>query len=139
MRDVTFVSTHLWFFAYLIDVVWSSLTEVWLYGEGLTAQAFTHTVHLAAIGNGVVIVLMYWLVAALLRSDKWLREPSLERFFYATVTVLGVGFLIELGLVGLGGPWSYTGVLQSVLGYVVVFLCSLSLTYQSLFSEPLLN
>jgi hypothetical protein len=95
-------------FAFLLNMVWE-FAQVPLYGD-LPSRGHWASIKLCArvtLGDAVIAVMAFWVVAALVASRRWITAPSAAQ----VACFVGIGFGITTALEGVAihvqGRWAY--------------------------------
>mgnify|MGYP006926921462 CR=1 FL=1 len=141
MKDIAFVSSHLWLFSYLFSVVWETLSAVWFQDIVAPTASVVHGVHLAAIGSAVWVVIAYWLVSVLSGSRHWVATPTVVDVIGFIVALVAVSVLTDIMTAALllGERVKAVSVIFDALGYSLVGVGGLAVMYLTLYAEPVLE
>jgi hypothetical protein len=141
MRDVAFISSHLWLFSYLFSVVWETLSAVWFQDIVAATASVVHGVHLAAIGSAVWVVIAYWLVSVLSGSKHWVATAAIVDVGGFIAALMAVSVLTDIMTTALllGERVGTLSVVLDAAGYSLVGVAGLAVTYLTLYAEPVLE
>lgn len=141
MRDVAFISSHLWLFSYLFSVVWETLSAVWFQDIVAATASVVHGVHLAAIGSAVWVVIAYWLVSVLSGSKRWVGTAAIVDVGGFIAALMAVSVLTDIMTTALllGERVGTLSVVLDAVGYSLVGVAGLAVTYLTLYAEPVLE
>ena len=141
MRDIAFVSSHLWLFSYLFSVVWETISAVWFQDIVAPTVSVVHGVHLAAIGSAVWIVISYWLVSVLSGSKHWVATSATIDIVGFIAALMAVSVLTDIMTTALllGERVQALSVVLDAVGYALVGVAGLAVTYLTLYAEPVLE
>lgn len=109
------ISLALFTSGYLLNVVWESLHWVWFYIPDLPVPQFTYITHIASLGDGVWIVIIYWATALLTNDSTWVRKPGRHHI----LTYASLGLIAAAGIewwAALTDAWTYGDTMPVILG-----------------------
>jgi hypothetical protein len=93
----------------------------------LTSTAFTYITHVASIGDGLWIIILYWLTAVQAKNPTWIQRPTKTNLY----TFAGLGLIAAAGIevwAHITDAWSYGSAMPEILGIGVSPLIQLTTT-----------
>ncbi len=117
----------LFFLSYIFNFLWESIHAYLFYAghQVYTAGFYFRMVAYAATMDALLIILLYFIVALLLRNIFWDKKEGYLLFFLFGLVVAAV---IEYHAVFLAGKWSYNAYMPTIFGIGLSPLIQLSLT-----------
>lgn len=113
--------------SYLLNFLWESIHAYLFYAghQDYSLGFYFRMVGYAAFMDGLLILLLYLIVAFFLREFLWKRKEGYALFFFLGL-ILAAG--IEYHAVYLAGKWSYNAFMPTLFGIGVSPLLQLSVT-----------
>lgn len=95
-------------FAFLLNLVWE-FAQVPLYGD-LPSRGHWASIKLCAratLGDAVIAVMAFWVVATLVASRRWITAPSAAQVACFVGIGLGISTALEWVAIHVQGRWAY--------------------------------
>jgi hypothetical protein len=116
-------------FAYMTNFVWESLHAVFLYEDhDINAMEYVRMVSYVSAMDGLLILGIYFFVAALWGDIVWIRKMNAKQICTVLITGLLVAAAIEYRRVFVTSTWSYNHLMPSLFGLGISPLLQLSAT-----------
>lgn len=126
-KEYTWITLTVFLAGYFLNVVWESLHWVWFYIPDLPVPSFTYITHVASVGDGVWIIILYWLTAVQAKNPTWIQRPTKTNLY----TFAGLGITAAAGIEAwahITNAWSYGSAMPEILGIGVSPLIQLTTT-----------
>jgi hypothetical protein len=129
VRDTVSTLAVIAVLSFLLNYVWESLHEAFLYKQH-SFKAVKYVVMMLYVStvDASVILGMYLGVAALWKDILWLREMKWQQAFVVCVAGMAIAAFIEYRSVLVLKEWSYTPLMPTIFGIGVSPLLQLSVT-----------
>jgi len=99
---------NLFMFAFLLNLPWE-LVQIPLFREMPTLAHLEGVIRCAraAAGDGLIMLLAFWLVACVVGSRRWIAHPSAARLCGFIGIGLGITIAMEYWATAIAGRWEY--------------------------------
>lgn len=127
--DVFFTLTLIFLFSFLLNYIWESVHEAFLYEDhSFNAEKYITMMLYVSTVDASVILTIYLGVSALWKDILWFQKPKRMQVYASSLAGLSVAAVIEYWNVMVKKEWSYTPLMPTILGIGVSPLLQLSVT-----------
>ncbi|MBI2135868.1 hypothetical protein HYU06_02240 [Candidatus Woesearchaeota archaeon] len=129
-KTILNVSSHIFLFAFLLNLFWESMHGAWRYEccQNLTARLFVLHILPAAFVDALIITGIYLGGIILFNNYVWFANLDKRKFLFVTVSTITTAFLIEYNAIYIAQKWSYTALMPTVFGIGLSPLVQLAAT-----------
>ena len=136
-------------FSYALNFLWESFHAFTLYAKhNFQSQRYVPMVAYVAAVDGLLILVIYFFIAALWRNLFWLKDMKKVQVLASVFTGMTISGVIEYEKVFVSGAWAYNQFMPTIFGIgispflqlgvtaVIAFLLTRAILYQKgIFSE----
>lgn len=112
------IELNILFFALLLHTFWEGL-QSYFYIFPDTIAVYPRVCWLCISGDILIALGSYWLVSLILRTRKWILDPTFQHMLFFIIAGAGYAMVSEYVHVQVRGTWQYTSAMP-VLPYLGV-------------------
>jgi len=129
IRDGVLTVALIFMFAFLMNYVWESLHEAFLYEQhSFKAEKYVVMMMYVSTVDASIILGIYLGIAALWKDILWVREMKWQQTFAVFIAGMAIAAFIEYRNVLVLKEWSYTPLMPTISGIGVSPLLQLGIT-----------
>lgn len=110
---ILLLHAYILFFAYLLNLFWE-VAHAPLFEWSITIPLYVLDVLLTALGDAIVILIMYWIMVGINRNLRWIFDPSKRDY----IVILGLGLIFgvlnEIISVHYLEKWEYNSLMPMI-------------------------
>lgn len=135
------LSFSLFAISFLLNFLWESFHGAFLYSMGgFDIQSYVLLMGRCAVVDGLLILLIYGIVALVWKNIFWLRSPNAPQIAFFSAVGVFIAVFIEYRALFITHAWRYSELMPTIFGIGISPLVQLVVTgIVSLYASRLLN